>query len=108
LQPVRMPAAHSCHLRVLLTQLTLCYDTLMLKNKLPKHRKGAWFVSVRGSYLPISWQGWLTYLPFLAYLGFSVVAAVDYTGNDVKAILWIVPNWVAAAVVMTWIAKVTS
>lgn len=80
----------------------------MTKQKLPKHRKGAWFVFIRNSYLPVSWQGWLTYAPFVAYLAFSVVVAMDYTGSYIKAILWVVPNWVAAAVVMTWVAKVTS
>jgi hypothetical protein len=78
------------------------------KAKLPRHKKGAWFVAIRGSYLPISWQGWLTYLPFVGYLVFSLVTAFTYTGNNVKAVLWIVPNWVAAAVVMTWIARRTS
>jgi hypothetical protein len=80
----------------------------MPKNKVPKHRKDAWFVAVRGSYLPISWKGWLTYLPFLAYLAFSVTTAIDYTGSYIKAVIWIVPNWVAAAVIMTWVAKITS
>lgn len=74
----------------------------------PKRRKGVWFVSLRGSYIPVSWKGWLTYLPFTAYLVYSLIVAVDYTGNNLKAVLWIVPNWVAAAVVMTWIAKVKS
>lgn len=27
-----------------------------------------WFVYVRGSYLPSSWQGWLTYVPFVLLL----------------------------------------
>jgi hypothetical protein len=81
---------------------------MLKRSSLPKHRKGTWFVAVRGSYLPVSWQGWLTYLPFVAYLVFSVITAVDYTGSNVKAVLWIVPNWVAATVVMTWVAKVTS
>ena len=70
-----------------------------------KYRKGAWFAQRRGSYIPVSWQGWLTYVPFVAYLVYSLVEAFDYTGNTLKAILWIVPNWVAATVVMTWIAK---
>jgi hypothetical protein len=70
-----------------------------------KVKKGAWFVATRGSYLPVSWQGWLTYLPFIAYLGYAWFVAFAYTGNDLKAVLWIVPNWVATAVIMTWIAK---
>ena len=73
-----------------------------------KVKKGAWFVAIRGSYLPVSWQGWLTYLPFTAYLVYSLIVAFAYTGNYLKAVLWVVPNWVAAAVVMTWIAKRTS
>jgi hypothetical protein len=73
-----------------------------------KARKGAWFVAVRGSYLPWSWQGWLTYIPYSAYLVYTVIVAVNYTGNWYKAVLWIVPNWVAALVVMTWLAKRTS
>lgn len=77
------------------------------KQKL-KIKKGAWFARVRGSYLPVSWQGWLTYIPFTAYLGYSLVVAFAYTGNNLKAVLWIVPNWVAAAVIMTWIAQRTS
>ena len=73
-----------------------------------KHRKGAWFTPLRGSYIPVSWQGWLTYIPFVAYLIYSLIVAFDYTGNNWKAVLWIVPNWTAAAVVMTWLAKVKS
>jgi sensor histidine kinase YesM len=73
-----------------------------------KQRKGAWFAQIRGSYIPVSWQGWLTYIPFVAYLVYSLAVAFDYTGNGLKAILWIVPNWVAATVIMTWVAKRTS
>ncbi len=73
-----------------------------------KRRKGAWFVPLRGSYIPVSWQGWCTYLPFMGYLAYSMFVAFAYTGNNWKAILWIVPNWTAATIVMTWIAKVKS
>jgi hypothetical protein len=34
--------------------------------KMPSRRKGAWFVKLRGSYLPCSWQGWLTYIPYIS------------------------------------------
>ena len=73
-----------------------------------KHRKGAWYAPLRGSYIPVSWQGWLTYIPFVGYLIYSLVVAINYTGNGFKAVLWIVPNWVAALIVMTWVAKVMS
>lgn len=59
---------------------------------------------VRGSYLPVTCQGWLTYIPFTAYLMYSLIVAFAYAGNNLKAVLWIVPNWVAAAVIMTWVA----
>lgn len=78
------------------------------QKKLPKLKKGAWFIPLRGSYLPYSWQGWLTYIPFTFYLVYSWCVAFAYTGSNVKAVLWIVPNWVAAAAVMTWIAKAKS
>lgn len=80
----------------------------MAKKSKLKIKKGAWFVAIRGSYLPVSWQGWLTYIPFTAYLVYSLLVAFAYTGNNLKAVLWIVPNWVAAAVIMTWIARATS
>lgn len=80
----------------------------MAKKSKQKVKKGAWFVAVRGSYLPISPLGWLTYIPFTAYLIYSLIVAFAYTGNNWKAVLWIVPNWVAAAVIVTWLAKRTS
>jgi hypothetical protein len=79
-----------------------------------KHRRasgakpGAWFIAVRGSYLPNSWQGWLTYIPFATYLVWALSYAWQHTGTLSRALLLIVPNWVAAAVVMTWLAKYTS
>jgi hypothetical protein len=63
-----------------------------------------WFVKVRGSYLPNSWQGWLAYVPFIAYL-LTVFIAVDRNSHSVSDTLYgIFPQWVAAAVVMTWVA----
>lgn len=69
-----------------------------------KAKKGAWFVKVRGSYLPASFMGWLTYIPYISYLGFSALAVVGRTNSAAVAVLLIVPNWVAATVVMTYIA----
>jgi hypothetical protein len=74
------------------------------KAKRPKAKKGAWFVPVRGSYLPASAAGWWTYVPFVAYLLFSLIVALNYTTSRVTALLFIVPNWVAAAAIMTYIA----
>jgi hypothetical protein len=64
----------------------------------------AWFTPIRGSYLPNSPAGWLTYVPFLAYLVFAMVVGWQQTNSTGMAVLFIVPNWVAASVVMTWIA----
>jgi hypothetical protein len=81
----------------------------MAKNTKSKHaKKGAWFIAVRGSYLPNSWQAWLTYLPFTGYLIFALVVGWTDTKDAAQAILFIVPNWIAATAVMTWIAKRTS
>jgi len=76
--------------------------------KKPKQRSGAWFIAIRGSYLPVSWWGWLTYIPFIAYLTYSAVAAYKLTDSAAETILWTVPNWTAATVIMTWIARRTS
>lgn len=63
------------------------------------------FIAVRGSYLPNNWLGWLTYLPFTAYLLFTLYFGWHDTDSYPRAVLFIVPNWVAATAVMTWIAK---
>jgi hypothetical protein len=74
------------------------------KRKLPKLKKGAWFYKVRGSYLPATWQGWLTYVPFVLFLMTVLMAAIR-TQHSVSDVFYMVfPQWVAAAVVMTWVA----
>ena len=79
------------------------YIMVMVKNK-SKHKKNVWFKEVRGSYLPVSKAGWLTYIPFLAYLLFSAITGVKYTNSIAMAILFIVPNWVAATAIITYVA----
>lgn len=76
--------------------------------KTPKARKGAWFVPVRGSYLPASIAGWLTYIPFIAYLLFTMIVAWEQASSHLVAVLYIVPNWVAATAVLTWVARRTA
>lgn len=73
-----------------------------------KSKRRKWFIPARGSYLPHSWQGWLTYIPFTAYLIYALVIGWQNTNTNAQAMLFIVPNWVAAVVVMTWIAQRTS
>ncbi len=73
--------------------------------KMPKVKKGAWFYKVRGSYLPATWQAWLTYIPFTGFL-VSVLIAAFRTQNSISDVFYMVfPQWVAAAVVMTYIAS---
>jgi hypothetical protein len=73
------------------------------------HKKQTvWFKKVRGSYLPCSWQGALTYIPFLAFLVTSLVLTLRQQTSLAMAVLLIFPQWVAAAVVMTWLASRTS
>jgi hypothetical protein len=75
---------------------------MMSKTKAKRHY---WFYAVRGSYLPCSWQGWLLYVPFTLFLLTVLVAAIS-TQHSVSDMLYMIfPQWVAAAVVMTWIAK---
>ena len=76
-------------------------------SKLHAHPTG-WSTPVRGSYLPNSWQAWLLYVPFAAYLIVALVYGFHNTDSVTQAILFIVPNWVAAAVILTWVAKRTS
>jgi len=75
------------------------------KKRYKKAKPGAWFVAVRGSYLPASTLGWWSYVPFLAYLIFTFYYGVKDTSKVSVAILYIIPNWVAAAVVMTFLAS---
>ena len=64
-----------------------------------------WFIKVRGSYLPISWQGWLTYIPYVYFLIITFMA-VDRRSHSVSdTLIGIVPYWVSAAVIMTWVGK---
>jgi len=70
-----------------------------------KHNAHRWFMAVRGSYLPASWQGWLLYIPYAAYLLGILVFVVWQEESLPLAVLTLVPNWVSAVIVMTWIAK---
>ncbi len=85
-----------------------------------KARKGAWFVKVRGSYLPASGKGWLTYIPYIFFIivGFGAVfnsllscfTTYSCGGGTITTILLydiiiLIPYYVALIVIMHWIAK---
>jgi hypothetical protein len=70
-----------------------------------KTKKKTWFIKTRGSYLPNSWQAWTLYLPYLTYLIGVVVFVTNREDNFWLAVFTVVPNWIAAGLIMTWIAK---
>lgn len=69
-----------------------------------KQSSKKWFIKVRGSYLPNSRQGRLTYIPFIAYLVAVMLTISDQTAAWPMKIMMISVQFVAAAVVMTWVA----
>ncbi len=76
-----------------------------MAKKSKKHASNKWFVEIRGSYLPNSWQGWLTYVPYTAYAVGILIFALDNSSDWLHAIPIIVPNWLVALIVMTWLAE---
>ena len=77
----------------------------MAKGRLSKKRKSVWFVSVRGSYLPCSWQGWLTYIPMIIFASVIIVGAVARAHSAGDVLYTVFPSLVCTAVVMHWIAS---
>lgn len=70
-----------------------------------KKKSDKWFIKVRGSYLPNSWQAWALYVPFVTFLFTVMCAAIRNEHSASDMFYAIFPQWVAAAVVMTWIAS---
>ncbi len=64
-----------------------------------------WFVKVRWSYLPSSWQGWLTYLPMLVFLIAVFVLIHHQNRSWLNTIILYLPYMVITGVVMTWLAN---
>jgi hypothetical protein len=79
-----------------------------MKNTYPKPKKGAWFIKVRGSYLPCSWQGALTYIPMILCLVFIIIAAVHATNSTATIVLLVFPNFVCVGLIMHWLASMKS
>jgi hypothetical protein len=75
----------------------------MKKSK--KSKSSSWFISVRGSYLPNSWEGALTYIPFIGYIVFITLEILNHNGTFKYKTLLIVSQWIFTAMVMTWFAK---
>jgi hypothetical protein len=71
-------------------------------------KKTTWFVKTRGSYLPNSWQAWVLYIPYTAYLAGLAIYVLNGPYSLWNAVFILVPNWVVALIIMTWIAEQTS
>ncbi|MBI1857217.1 hypothetical protein HY003_00235 [Candidatus Saccharibacteria bacterium] len=67
-----------------------------------------WFIKVRWSYLPNTWQGWLTYIPYLAYLVAVMIYLYSSSYGFWTSVFILVPNYVVAALIITWLASKTS
>jgi hypothetical protein len=70
-----------------------------------KAKKGAWFVPLRGSYLPVSWQGWFLYVPFLLYIILVFLLVFQDSRPITSQLVILVPYLVSGLIVMTWVAK---
>lgn len=81
--------------------------TTKKKKSSQKSNTAPWFKRLRGSYIPIHWKGWLTYVPYLAYLYLSYALLVP-NRSPLETIIFLVPYWVAGVIVMHWIAKIKS
>ncbi len=78
------------------------------KSRAKKVKRDIWFKKVRGSYLPASWQGWLTYVPFILYLVAVLIVAFNTQDTFFGYLMVVFPQFVAATVVMTYVASKTS
>lgn len=76
----------------------------MAKTK-SKSKSPVWFIRTRGSYLPTSWQAWLLYIPYTVYLVGVLVYVFQQHDTLGDALFTLVPNWIAAIAVMSWIAQ---
>lgn len=73
-----------------------------------KSKNGKLFIKIRGSYLPCSFYGWLSYIPFVTYLILVPILTINYSDNLVLACLITIPNWAIATIIMTYYASLNS
>lgn len=69
-----------------------------------KSSKKIWFNKVRGSYLPCSAEGWLLYVPFIAFLVATLLLAFRGGRSPAGVAYFLFPQYICALVVMHWIA----
>ena len=64
-----------------------------------------WFAKRHWSYIPICVWGWLTYIPFISFLLFSLNAVSENTDSIAGAMFDAFPYWVCAVIIMHWFAS---
>lgn len=64
-----------------------------------------WFIKTRWSYLPASREGWLLYIPYLAYVIGVLVFVFENNDKLWVGLFTVLPNWIAAAVILQWLAE---
>lgn len=72
---------------------------------MPKRKQQIWFKKIRGSYLPVAWQGWLSYVPFVGVLLVAVIIADRQSSTPTEAVGTFFVYSVCVVVVMHWIAS---
>ena len=77
----------------------------MKNSKVPKVRKGAWFVKVRGSYLPRAWQGWLMHLLLILLVIAAFITIDDADNNIVRIVISSLVYLYAIGSLFTYIAS---
>jgi hypothetical protein len=70
-----------------------------------KNTQQVWFTKVRGSYLPCSWQGWLLYVPYVAFLLLTLYEATQGGRTSLGMAYFLFPQYISAVVVMNWLAE---
>ncbi len=70
-----------------------------------KTTANVWFVKIRGSYLPRSWQGWILYIPFILFLLATLYISTKGGRTPAGIFYFLFPQYVSALVLMHWIAS---
>lgn len=67
--------------------------------------KSIWYVKRHWSYIPVNAMGWLTYIPFTAYMIGTLMAVAENTDSITGAFFDAFPYWVCGVVIMHWLAS---
>jgi membrane-anchored protein YejM (alkaline phosphatase superfamily) len=73
--------------------------------KSKRKSKNNWFIPIRGSYLPASGWGWLSYIPFTGYLVSTFLLTYNLNIALAMRVYFVVIQWSFAGLIMTWLAK---